>query len=292
MQWHNATILPGSDIARVVATPEDEFFAVTTTGILNRAKSLAADWEVVAEFGGRVYDLAYVPESGGVVSVGAKGAVSWWDGRAVARDRVPASSTLRALVKLSSSDWLIAGEDNPVTGVIFTGNRGSWHQLHLEGLKAGLRVAAVGDPGSCILAGERGFAARYGGDQLVRLATNTRHPLRAIAVTSSGVYIGGGGWAEEMPALLRFEDGSVTELVRAGGDRVITGLCGLKGDIWLTDNHAQAGVWTGGVGRLSGTASEPVAEFGGRRLFGIAQVGGGALIVWGSNGLFASSVLG
>lgn len=291
MQWLKAIGLSESDIARVIASPDGECFAVTTDGTLSRAPSFDLNWQIAAEFGGRVYDLAYVPETGGVCSVGARGTVSWWDRHSVIQDRVPAPSTLRAVIKRPTRDWLIVGQDSPVAGAVFAGKQDAWQQLHLQGLAAGLRVAVMRDSKSCILAGERGFAASYDGNQLVRLQTNTRHPLRAVAATSSSIYIAGGGWAEEMPTLLRFDGGAVTELARAGGERLITGLCAIGDEVWFTENHAAAGVWNGKVCRLAGSALEPVAEFPGRLLLGIAHLTG-ALVVWGSKGLLAYSALG
>ncbi len=290
MDWTLHEKITQGDISDLSIAAGSSLYAVTRDGTLVEG-AWDSDSRVLAHVEGPLLRLAYAPERSTYCAVGSGGTVLVWHDGDVHEDHLGSGLQLTGVCVADRDEWALVGQFDARSGVLLQGVPGAWREVAHGDHPKGLECIAPLPTGDFLIAGQRGYVALWRGTELQQVLSGTEHPLRAISTSLDGTFfIGGGGWAQEMPILLAGDVTALRPLASAGGNRVIAGISRTADEVWLCENQSDGQTWSGMISRLKDGNIEVIHQFPGQKLYGIATHET-TLAVWGPRGFLASTRL-
>jgi hypothetical protein len=282
MIWERQPNLPAEDLTALSLNGEDGFLATSRSGLLLRGQRFGTT-QTLARATAPL--LAVACQEGAVAAVGQRGVFLLQQDGEAREEVIDPELTLTGVAPFGVRQWVVSAKLGVRTGAILIGEPGQWEflgpGLRLEPLYA---VAAASE--GCVLAGERGFLARFTPSGLTRLETKTHHPLRTVALAGDVVFAAGGGWAQRMPILLRHDGREASAILHANGSRVITGIALRGSELWASEVRSDGDAWSGVAYATGASARSREHLFADRKLAGIA-CNDASLVIWGNHGFIA-----
>ena len=211
-----------------------------------------------------------------VVAVGAHGTIVIREGDQIDTHVVDREVSLKAVSADGAGAICVVGEYDERTGALFVRQAADsgWTSVRGNFSMPGLLAISPWKPDTHIVCGRRGFTAVWDHRSIQPLDSRTEHPLRSAAMSTTGRWwVGGGGWAADMPILIQGENGAARPLLSAPGRRVIIGIVeDASGTLWMAQNDTDGERWRGSIWRLEGSTVNPVLELGDEQVLGITLV--------------------
>jgi hypothetical protein len=288
MQWTRVAMPESIAVVGLAARQRNVAFAATKSGELLEVNLLQASIGKRTIVPG-VSALA-CHANGSVVCVGSKGAVALCHDDRMHQEVVDEEVMFTSVSYDEDATICAVGQYDDRTGVVFRrlAGDGEWSRVHVERNPPGLLAVSASRSRSHVICGRRGYAALWDHQTWTQIDTGTDHPLRAALITTSGRwFVGGGGWAAEMPILTEGEGSVARSVINAPGNRVIVGIVeDSSGTLWLGENRSDGKQWEGVLLRFNGHSVVPSGDRFEERLSGITCVGD-RLMVCGAGGLVA-----
>ncbi len=285
-EWTTMNPLSEGDVTDLQLLHDDHFVAVTSDGYLLTG-TLSTGIDQSRKINSHLQRISI--REGRIFGVGGGGTVVTLEDERVTISIVDPDVLLSDLSWTQEDELYVVGGFDYRSGAIFHGmpDQDRWAQILPKPGQTHLSAIIPLQGGAHLLTGYRGYLAILENQRWDKIETGTEHPLNAMCVDNDSWLVGGGGWAEHMPILLRGDRDGLTPLLSAKGDKIIHCLArDNQGQIWVTLDRFDGTSWAGGVYTLVDETLELVREFPDCQLYGVVFQNG-VPVVFGRKGFVA-----